>query len=227
MTGLAIAGLAIAGYLLAVRLLGEAPACGPVAGCDTVAASEYATVIGLPVALYGVVFSIVLLSRLPRLVARRAAVGPVPRLRAGAGRHHRGRLPDLPRDRRDRGDLRLVRDVRPHGRRRLDPGRHRGHARWSPGLTAPSARPFTTVLHRRYGRRNGTIEPGASRPPPADTWRAMTINLLRGKGTRGAKTQELVGRGDRRVRCQRLQLSRLLRGRSPTGPPGARPAASA
>ena len=62
MTGLAIAGLAIAGYLLAVRLLGEAPACGPVAGCDTVAASEYATVMGLPVALYGVVFSIVLVA---------------------------------------------------------------------------------------------------------------------------------------------------------------------
>ena len=31
-------------------------------GCDTVAASEYATVIGLPVALYGVVFSIVLIA---------------------------------------------------------------------------------------------------------------------------------------------------------------------
>ena len=57
MTGLAVAGLAITGYLLAVRLLGEAPACGPVAGCETVAASEYATVLGLPVALYGVVFS--------------------------------------------------------------------------------------------------------------------------------------------------------------------------
>ena len=57
MTGLAVTGLAITGYLLAVRLLGEAPACGPVAGCETVAASEYATVLGLPVALYGVVFS--------------------------------------------------------------------------------------------------------------------------------------------------------------------------
>ena len=62
MTGLAVAGLAITGYLLAVRLLGEAPACGPVAGCETVAASEYATVLGLPVALYGVVFSTVLVA---------------------------------------------------------------------------------------------------------------------------------------------------------------------
>jgi uncharacterized membrane protein len=60
MTVLALAGLAIASYLLAVRVLGEAPACGPVKGCETVAASEYATLFGLPVALYGVGFSIVL-----------------------------------------------------------------------------------------------------------------------------------------------------------------------
>jgi len=56
----ALAGLGIGSYLLAVRLLGEAPACGPVHGCDTVAASQYATLLGLPVALYGVAFSIVL-----------------------------------------------------------------------------------------------------------------------------------------------------------------------
>jgi len=60
MTALALAGLAIAGYLLAVRLLGEAPSCGPVKGCDTVATSRYATVLGLPVALFGVGFSLVL-----------------------------------------------------------------------------------------------------------------------------------------------------------------------
>lgn len=60
MTILALGGLAVAGYLLAVRLLGEAPACGPVKGCDTVAASEYATILGIPVALFGVGFSIVL-----------------------------------------------------------------------------------------------------------------------------------------------------------------------
>ena len=59
-TVLALGGLAIASYLLAVRLLGESPACGPVRGCDTVAASEYATVLGLPVALFGVGFSLLL-----------------------------------------------------------------------------------------------------------------------------------------------------------------------
>ena len=59
---LAVGGLIIAGYLLTVRLLGGAPACGPVQGCDTVAASEYATVLGLPVALYGVAFSLALVA---------------------------------------------------------------------------------------------------------------------------------------------------------------------
>ena len=60
LTAIALAGLAIATYLSIVRLLGEAPACGPVKGCDTVAASEYATVAGIPVAFLGVAFSIVL-----------------------------------------------------------------------------------------------------------------------------------------------------------------------
>jgi len=58
---LALVGLGIASYLLAVRVLGEAPACGPIKGCETVAASEYATIAGIPVALFGVLFSILLL----------------------------------------------------------------------------------------------------------------------------------------------------------------------
>jgi uncharacterized membrane protein len=62
MTGLAAVGLAIGAYLLAARVIGEAPACGPIKGCDTVAASEYATVLGVPVALFGVAFSMVLVA---------------------------------------------------------------------------------------------------------------------------------------------------------------------
>ena len=61
LSALALAGLGIATYLLAVRVLGEAPACGPLKGCETVAASEYATIAGIPVALFGVLFSVVLL----------------------------------------------------------------------------------------------------------------------------------------------------------------------
>jgi uncharacterized membrane protein len=60
MTFFAVVGLAIAAYLLASRFLGEAPACGPVKGCETVAASEYATMFGVPVALFGVGFSVIL-----------------------------------------------------------------------------------------------------------------------------------------------------------------------
>jgi uncharacterized membrane protein len=59
-TAIAAVGLAIATYLLVVRVLGEAPACGPVKGCETVAASDYATVAGIPVAMFGVAFSSVL-----------------------------------------------------------------------------------------------------------------------------------------------------------------------
>jgi uncharacterized membrane protein len=62
MVALAVGALATAGYLLTARILGEPPACGPVRGCDTVAASEYATVGGLPVALYGVGFAVVLVA---------------------------------------------------------------------------------------------------------------------------------------------------------------------
>jgi uncharacterized membrane protein len=57
---LALGGLAVAAYLLGVRLLGAAPACGPIAGCDTVAESPYAVVFGIPVAAWGMGFSALL-----------------------------------------------------------------------------------------------------------------------------------------------------------------------
>ena len=62
MSFLAVVGLGIAAYLLASRILGEPPACGPVKGCETVAASEYATMFGVPVALFGVGFSVILMT---------------------------------------------------------------------------------------------------------------------------------------------------------------------
>jgi uncharacterized membrane protein len=57
MTFLAAVGSGIAIYLLGSRILGQPPACGPVAGCERVAASEFSTVFGVPVALIGVGFS--------------------------------------------------------------------------------------------------------------------------------------------------------------------------
>ena len=54
-------GLAIASYLSVVELSGGVPSCGPLRGCETVAASEYAWIGPLPVAVYGVMMSLLLL----------------------------------------------------------------------------------------------------------------------------------------------------------------------
>ena len=56
-----VIGLAIAGYLSVVELGGGVPYCGPLHGCETVAQSEYARIGGIPVAVYGVILSTVLL----------------------------------------------------------------------------------------------------------------------------------------------------------------------
>jgi uncharacterized membrane protein len=56
-----VIGLAIAGYLSVVELGGGVPYCGPLHGCETVAMSEYARIAGIPVAVYGVVLSTILL----------------------------------------------------------------------------------------------------------------------------------------------------------------------
>lgn len=57
-----IVGLLIASYLSVVELSGGVPVCGPLRGCETVAASEYSEILGIPVAVYGVVLSLVLLA---------------------------------------------------------------------------------------------------------------------------------------------------------------------
>ena len=56
-----VIGLAIASYLSVVELGGGVPYCGPLRGCETVAASEYAWIGPLPVAVYGVFLSVILL----------------------------------------------------------------------------------------------------------------------------------------------------------------------
>ena len=57
-----VIGLAIATYLSVVELQGYAPVCGPVKGCEEVARSEYSRIGGVPVAVYGVVLSVTLLT---------------------------------------------------------------------------------------------------------------------------------------------------------------------
>ncbi len=55
-------GLAIALYLSVVELSGGVPVCGPIHGCEEVARSEYSRIGGIPVAVFGVVLSLVLLT---------------------------------------------------------------------------------------------------------------------------------------------------------------------
>jgi uncharacterized membrane protein len=57
-----VIGLAVAGYLSIVELNGGVPTCGPLHGCEQVALSEYSRIGGVPVAVFGVLLSIVLLS---------------------------------------------------------------------------------------------------------------------------------------------------------------------
>jgi uncharacterized membrane protein len=57
-----VIGLSIALYLSIVELQGGLPACGPLHGCEDVARSQYSRVFGIPVAVFGVGLSLVLLS---------------------------------------------------------------------------------------------------------------------------------------------------------------------
>jgi uncharacterized membrane protein len=55
-------GLSIASYLSFVELRGDLPQCGPLHGCEQVALSPYSRIGGVPVAVFGVVLSLVLLT---------------------------------------------------------------------------------------------------------------------------------------------------------------------
>lgn len=56
-----VIGLAIAAYLSFVELQGGVPVCGPIKGCEEVARSEYSRIGGIPVAVFGVGLSVLLL----------------------------------------------------------------------------------------------------------------------------------------------------------------------
>lgn len=57
-----VVGLVIASYLSIVELGGGAPVCGPIKGCEEVALSEYSRIGGVPVAVFGVGLSLLLLT---------------------------------------------------------------------------------------------------------------------------------------------------------------------
>jgi uncharacterized membrane protein len=57
-----VIGLAIASYLSITELTGGIPQCGDLHGCETVALSPYSRINGIPVAVFGVVLSLILLT---------------------------------------------------------------------------------------------------------------------------------------------------------------------
>jgi uncharacterized membrane protein len=66
-----VIGVVIAAYLSAVKLTGGLPACGIAQGCETVATSAYSEILGLPVAVLGLGFSLILLALVSRWVRAR------------------------------------------------------------------------------------------------------------------------------------------------------------
>lgn len=53
---IALLGIANAGYLAYIAFEGVAPTCTIIKGCELVAASPYARVFGIPLALFGILF---------------------------------------------------------------------------------------------------------------------------------------------------------------------------
>jgi uncharacterized membrane protein len=62
LAALDVVGLLIALYLSIVELGGGTPSCGPIKGCEEVALSEYSRIGGVPVAVFGVGLSLILLT---------------------------------------------------------------------------------------------------------------------------------------------------------------------
>jgi uncharacterized membrane protein len=61
MQGIAVVGLAIASYLTVTKLAGGSPICGPLQGCETVDASAYSSILGIPTAAFGILYSLTIL----------------------------------------------------------------------------------------------------------------------------------------------------------------------
>jgi uncharacterized membrane protein len=62
LAGIALLGLAVAGYLTLAKVTGGTVVCGPLGGCETVQTSEYSTVLGIPVSVYGMGYMVAVLA---------------------------------------------------------------------------------------------------------------------------------------------------------------------
>src|SRR3989344_7528993 len=65
----AIIGFADAVFLTTQHYLGNIPPCSVVEGCETVLTSPYATLLDIPVALFGILFYLIILIKPNRLLA--------------------------------------------------------------------------------------------------------------------------------------------------------------
>src|SRR3989344_2671965 len=65
----ALVGFADAVFLTTQHYLGKIPPCTVVSGCETVLTSPYATVFGIPDALFGAIFYLIILIKPSRLLA--------------------------------------------------------------------------------------------------------------------------------------------------------------
>jgi len=61
MVAFAVVGIIAAGYLTWVKLAGGVPVCGPIRGCETVQESSYSELFGVPIAVFGLGMSSVIL----------------------------------------------------------------------------------------------------------------------------------------------------------------------
>jgi uncharacterized membrane protein len=61
MLAIAVIGLAIATYLTVTKLAGGSPICGPLQGCETVDASAYSSILGIPTAAFGIAYSLAII----------------------------------------------------------------------------------------------------------------------------------------------------------------------
>jgi uncharacterized membrane protein len=71
---LVLAGIGIAGYLTYVHYAGLQPICGISHGCETVQTSRYASLLGMPVALLGLISYVLIFISL-RLPGERSLLG--------------------------------------------------------------------------------------------------------------------------------------------------------
>lgn len=85
MPALAIIGLSVAGYLAYTTLTASDTLCGPFGACDVVQTSAYSRLAGIPVAVLGFVFYVMLLGAWLGLRTSRAQAAAVALSAMGVG----------------------------------------------------------------------------------------------------------------------------------------------